>query len=104
MFQSDFAVSTSSSTTYELLALGTPIVSLPVVDNQWPIAQSLCNRDAATVLEQNPKQDEIHSAIHKYVTDPTLRRRRREHGRDLVDGQGAKRLCPELLSLAENEG
>ena len=36
MFQADFAVTTASTTTYELLALGTPIISIPVADNQEP--------------------------------------------------------------------
>jgi UDP-2,4-diacetamido-2,4,6-trideoxy-beta-L-altropyranose hydrolase len=103
MFQADFAVSTSSSTTYELLALGTPIISIPVVDNQEPIAEALRNRDAATVLEQNPEQNDIRQAIRKYVTSSALRQKRRERGRELVDGRGAKRLCPKLLSLAEND-
>ncbi len=102
MFQADFAVSTSSSTTYELLALGTPIISIPVVDNQKPIAKALRERDAATVLEQHPEQNDIWQAVRKYVTSSALRQKRRERGRKLVDGRGVKRLCPKLLSLAEN--
>ena len=41
MFRADFAVTTASTTTYELLAVGTPIISVPVVDNQTQIAAAL---------------------------------------------------------------
>lgn len=48
MFQADIAVSTAN-TTYELLALGTPFVSVPVVANQESIAGALRERDTASV-------------------------------------------------------
>ena len=99
MFQADLAVSTSSSTTYELLALGTPIISIPVADNQKPIANSLRKRNAATVLERGLIKDEIHEAIENHIATPKLRRRRREKGRELVDGKGVKRIVTEILSV-----
>jgi len=101
MFEADFAVSTSSSTTYELLAMGTPIVSIPVADNQEPIATALCERDAATVLEREAGEDAFRGAIEEYVTNPTLRRKRRNQGRELVDGRGTERVYAELLSLLD---
>lgn len=99
MFQADFAVSTASSTTYELLALGTPTVSQPVADNQESIAAALRERDAATVLERGEKA--FREAIEEYVGDAMLRRKRRERGRNLVDGNGALRTYTEVLSLVE---
>lgn len=101
MFQADFAVSTASSTTYELLALGTPIICVPVADNQYPIARSLRERDAATVLDRGSDTTTFRSAIMGYMSTPELRRNRREHGRQLVDGQGTKRVYAEVLSVAE---
>jgi len=92
MFEADFAVSTSSTTTYELLALGTPIVSVPVVDNQDPIATALRDRDAATVIEHGAGKDAFQRAIVEYLTDAALRRERRKQGRNLVDGMGTKRV------------
>jgi UDP-2,4-diacetamido-2,4,6-trideoxy-beta-L-altropyranose hydrolase len=102
MFQADFAVSTSSSTTYELLALGTPIVSVPVADNQVPIARSLREHDAACVLECGANREAFRRAIEAYVSSTELRRKRREVGRRLVDGQGVERVYTELLSAIEN--
>lgn len=103
MFQADFAVSTSSSTTYELLALGTPIISVPVADNQEPIARSLRERDAASVLEQGVDKKEFRNSIQTYVSTPKLRRAYRNLGQQLVDGHGTERICGEILSIAEDK-
>lgn len=93
LFQADFAVSTTSTTTYELLALGTPMVGIPVVDNQERVATALEERDAATVLDRGADRPAFEAAIETYVTDPELRRERRRTGRRLVDGQGTRRTA-----------
>jgi len=102
MFQADFAVSTASSTTYELLALGTPIVSAPVADNQDPIATALRTRDAAAVLERGAGKSAFRRAIEEYVTDPSFRRKRRELGQNLVDGRGAERVANVMCDVVES--
>lgn len=104
MFDADFAVSTASTTTYELLALGTPIVSCAVVDNQQPIASALDERDLATVVGQENGARGFESAIDAYLTDPDLRRRRSERGRELVDGKGARRVTDAILGLVGSDG
>jgi len=101
MFLADFAVSTASTTTYELLALGTPIVSLPVADNQTLIARALRDGDIATVLERSADRAAIREAVESYTTDADLREHRRAGGRSLVDGEGTRRVVEaveELLS------
>jgi spore coat polysaccharide biosynthesis predicted glycosyltransferase SpsG len=103
MHRADLAVSTASSTTYELLAVGTPIVCLPVADNQRPIAGALQKRDAATVLNRGADETAFRRGIRRYVDSPQLRRRRRERGRELVDGRGVKRIHAELLSLVDDQ-
>lgn len=102
MFQADFAVSTSSSTTYELLALGTPIISIPVAENQEPIARSLRERDAAYVLERGADTGNFRESIQTQVSSPDQRRAYRNLGWQLVDGRGAERVCAEILSMAED--
>jgi UDP-2,4-diacetamido-2,4,6-trideoxy-beta-L-altropyranose hydrolase len=92
MFQADFAVSTASSTTYELLSLGTPLISIPVIDNQKPIAEALRERDLATVIEDATQNKNINHSIEKYTTDLSVRQDRLERGRGLVDGKGAERV------------
>lgn len=101
MIQADLAVSTASTTTYELLALGTPIVSIPVADNQVPIAAELRKRDAATVLERENSKGSFRDAIEEYVGDFELRRERRRRGRELVDADGVERAVAEVLSIIE---
>lgn len=98
MFQADLGVTTASTTTYELLALGTPIVNLPVVDNQLLIANTLKKHDAATVLDRSPTKDMFSEAIRRYVVNPSLRRERRERGQKLIDGNGSVRIHREVLS------
>lgn len=105
MFNADIGITTASTTTYELLALGTPIVNLAVVDNQLMIADALEKHDAATVLERSATQDSFSKAIGQYVSDSSLRRERRERGQELVDGMGAVRVHREVLSAGtSNEG
>lgn len=100
MFHADFAVTTASTTTYELLAVGTPTVCLPIVDNQLLIADALNERNAATVLERSATRDAFSDAIERYVSDPNLRRARRERGQELVDSEGCVRVRREVLSAA----
>lgn len=99
MFQADFAVSTSSSTTYELLALGTPIISVPVVENQEPIARSLNERNAALVLERNSGTVTFHPSVEKYIRKPSLRKKHQDIGRKLVDGNGVERVTHEISTI-----
>lgn len=101
MFQADFAVTTSSTTTYELLALGTPIICRPVVDNQEPIARALDRRDAATVLDREDGESAFRQGILEYMSNETLRRRRRNRGLQLVDGRGTERVFRELLTFVD---
>jgi len=102
MQQADFGVSTASSATYELFALGTPLITIPVVDNQEPIAAALRDRDVATVLRRDADRTELDGAITTYLTDAELRRRRRNQGRELVDGNGVRRVVAEVLSIGES--
>jgi spore coat polysaccharide biosynthesis predicted glycosyltransferase SpsG len=101
MLAADIAVSTASTATYELLALGTPLVSIPVVDNQEPIATALRQRDAATVLQRGGGEGAFRSAVEMYLNGPELRLKRRQQGRKLVDGNGTKRIAAEVLSVAD---
>jgi spore coat polysaccharide biosynthesis predicted glycosyltransferase SpsG len=97
MFQADFAVSTASSTTYELLALKTPIICTPVVPNQEPIAEALREHDAAIVLKYDDEKMDFSSAIQSYMINSSLRRQHRNTGIELIDGQGTVRVAKKIL-------
>lgn len=92
MYQADFAVATASSTTYELLALGTPLVSVPVVDNQRSLADVLRRLDIGTVVDPDTGVDGLRTAISDYCERGSLRRNRARKGRSLVDSRGAERV------------
>jgi spore coat polysaccharide biosynthesis predicted glycosyltransferase SpsG len=100
MFQADIAVSTASSTTYELLALGTPIVCQPVAENQELIAETLRECDVATVVNEGEERSGFRRAIKQYIADTTLRRSRREYGRGLVDARGTERIYDEITGIS----
>jgi len=100
MFQADIAVSTASSTTYELLALGTPIVCQPVAENQEPIATALGEHDLTTVVNENKGESGFRPAIEQYIVDTALRKTRCEAGRELVDGRGTERIYDEIVGTS----
>lgn len=102
MFQADFAVSTTGSTIYELLALGTPIITYPVVGNQKPIAVALSQHDLATVLHKGFKETPLQETIDKYIIENTIRWEYRNNGRELVDAKGVKRIRSHLLNVSSN--
>ncbi|WP_050033585.1 PseG/SpsG family protein [Halorubrum halophilum] len=93
MYQADFAVTTASTTTYELLALGTPIVSVPVIDNQELIAEALRQQNLAIVLSRDAECRSFRTAIEKYCSDSSLRHARQNTGQELITGNGIKRVA-----------
>jgi hypothetical protein len=46
--------------------------------------------------------DAFSDAIGDYVSDRSLRRKRRETGRDLVDGRGVDRVLRKVLSAGDS--
>lgn len=99
MFEADFAVSTCGTTIYELLALGTPFVCCPVVENQALLANELEDQDLGIVIDGELRAKEIRRGINNYVLDPEVRRLQRRNGRSLVDGRGTDRLCEVITDL-----
>jgi len=84
-----------------LLALGTPIISRAVADNQVPIATALRECDAALVLDREGGEDGFRQAIETYATDAVLRCQHRDRGRTLVDGRGAGRVGRKTRNVVE---
>lgn len=101
MFEADFAVCTSSSTIYELLALGTPIITCAVANNQKLIAEALQESNLATMVDSDGGVEAFRVAIEQYISNSDLRRYRQKRGRKLVDCNGARRTCAKVLSLVD---
>jgi len=87
----DIAVSAAGSTTYELLAVGTPTVAVPQADNQWPVAEALASRGAIEFLDPG-SMDKLSARIGALLEDTERRRAMRETGRKLVDCRGVERV------------
>jgi len=101
MFEADFAVSTASSTTYELLALGTPLISIPVVDNQELIATALRSQNIATVVTLESEKSTLQAAIKQYILEAEHRLERQQVGKKIVDGKRTKRVADGLAGIVE---
>jgi spore coat polysaccharide biosynthesis predicted glycosyltransferase SpsG len=95
MFQADLAVSATGTTSYELLALGTPTIGIPQADNQKPIAEALSDRGAMVHLPstQIGKLREMIDSLRTKEQRQSLR----ETGRELIDGNGTERIYQTLL-------
>jgi UDP-2,4-diacetamido-2,4,6-trideoxy-beta-L-altropyranose hydrolase len=99
MFQADIAVSATGTTSYELLALGTPTIGIPQADNQIPIAEALSDRGA--MIQSKPTQlNELSPDIKCLIENKQMRRSLRDKGRELIDGNGTERVYDILLRTA----
>lgn len=96
MFDADLAVSATGTTVYELLALGTPTIGRPQVDNQVPIADALHEQEAVVVPEREGAS--LAATIENISTDPHRRRALRKRGRALIDGCGIRRVYETLVT------
>jgi spore coat polysaccharide biosynthesis predicted glycosyltransferase SpsG len=104
MFDADLAVAACGSTTYELLALGTPMVAVPVASNQEPIGTALRERELAVVGDLPVTSEDLSKAFEALVDRPELREGCVERGREIVDGCGAARITDVLLSRSGRRG
>lgn len=95
MARADLAVTASGSTTYELLALGTPMIAIPQADNQVPVATALADRGVAEHLPFD-RFDDLHDHLVDLAADTDRRRQYSQRGRSLVDCRGAERLYEEI--------
>jgi UDP-2,4-diacetamido-2,4,6-trideoxy-beta-L-altropyranose hydrolase len=87
----DIAVSAAGSTTYELLAVGTPAIVIPQANNQEPIARALVGRDVVESIKPSA-MNLLPERIEALLSDVDRRQSLRERGRELVDCRGAERI------------
>jgi UDP-2,4-diacetamido-2,4,6-trideoxy-beta-L-altropyranose hydrolase len=89
--RADVAVSAAGSTTYELLAVGTPTIAIPQADNQEPIANTLADRGAIERVD-SAAMETLPERIESLLSDADRRRELRKRGRELVDCRGTERI------------
>lgn len=96
MWNADLAVTATGTTTYELLALGTPVIGIPQVPNQVPIAKELASRDAIVAVDPE-NASELYSYVTELLDDYKRRRELQMRGRELVDCHGPIRVLETII-------
>lgn len=99
--RADLAVSAAGSTTYELLAVGTPTIAIPQAENQRPVVETLTEREAIEALDPE-EMDALSASVEALLGDETRRRSLRERGRRLVDCRGTERLYRLLKEASDS--
>lgn len=95
----DVALTASGVTSTELACIGVPGVTFPIVDNQVPVARALARLGMYTVLEGSPvlpTPEAIRDAVTRLLADEASRVRMVAAQRDVIDGQGKRRLLERL--------
>ncbi|HEY2900969.1 MAG TPA: UDP-2,4-diacetamido-2,4,6-trideoxy-beta-L-altropyranose hydrolase [Polyangia bacterium] len=99
MAWAEIAVAAAGSTTWELLFMGVPTVSVVIADNQRAIAAELGRREVVRNLgwhaDVTPAQ--LAQTLSTVLNDRTLRAALSARGQSLVDGEGAGRVVRAML-------
>jgi len=101
MLDADFAVSSASTSFWELACLGVPALVVVTADNQRAVARAAANAGAALVLGESNRLDprDLTTAITALAADPERRQRMSDAGRKLVDGKGAERVAAAVARI-----
>lgn len=100
MAAADLAVSSASSTIWELAFMGIPSLLVVTADNQVPIADSLQRLGLARSLGPLESLDDVklRAEVLSLAADTNARGRMAAVGRALVDGHGARRVAQAMES------
>ena len=100
MAWADLAITSASSTCWELACMGVPMVAVTLAENQEPIAEALEQRGIALNAGWHDRldTDRLRSQVGGLVNDAATRSRMSSSGQGLVDGKGAERVLKALQS------
>ena len=101
MAWADVAISAGGSTCWELAFMGLPSILLILADNQRAIAQKLATLNLAVNLgwHQDVTIEEIGLALRESIGDRPKRETMSKRERELVDGNGARRVVSEMVNM-----
>jgi UDP-2,4-diacetamido-2,4,6-trideoxy-beta-L-altropyranose hydrolase len=85
-------VAAAGTTVLECLALGVPMVSVPIADNQLPVAAALMDKGLAVVV-RDADPPKVAEATVRLLADPRRRAAMADEGQRIVDGRGAQRVA-----------
>ena len=93
MAWADLAVSAAGTTCLEMCLLGLPAIVVAVAENQRAAAQELEKRNCVIQLDaQSFCPEKVAESIERLLRDRETRLSLSQHGRELVDGNGAGRV------------
>lgn len=101
LIDADFAISTFGITTYELLYLGIPVISVAHAPRNALGSKTLAERYNNIIdigLIDDLKEDVLLNSINTLINNPELRNKMSLEGKKLVDGKGVKRVVDLLLN------
>jgi len=92
--ESDLAVSAGGSSCYEIAYFGIPNVIITIADNQLGIAREFHRQQLGVYLgmKHEVKPEAINDKIKELIENHSLRKQMSKQGRNLIDGNGKKRI------------
>lgn len=101
MAWADVAISSASTTAWELAFMGLPILALVLADNQRPIAELLSIRKVAVNLgwHKNISVSKITQALTELLLMVEKRSEMSSRGQRLVDGHGVSRVAEQIIKM-----
>jgi len=108
MASADLAVSAAGTTCLEMCFLGLPAIAVAAAENQRASARELDRQGCVVHLEEtgNIQVEQLAEMIDKLLKSPAARASLSQRGRELVDGNGAKRVIAAIqrASSADEKG
>jgi UDP-2,4-diacetamido-2,4,6-trideoxy-beta-L-altropyranose hydrolase len=103
MAEADIALSSASTTCWELAFMGLPAIVVECAENQVALARQLELAGLAVNLGWHGavSADSLAAAVRRLMNAPDERRRMSQRGRSLVDGRGRNRVISGMMRRAE---
>jgi len=101
----NLAVTAGGGTLWELAFSGVPALTMAVADNQEPASRLLADLGAVRYLGRPADlgPSDLAEAIQRVVDDPDARAEMIAAGRNLIDGQGSRRVVKAMLEYPASE-
>ena len=102
MAWADIAIAAGGSTNWELAFMGLPSIVITIADNQKAIAAELDRQGVIINLgwHQDVTVEQIGFVLRELISDRPKRETMSKKGRELVDGNGAKRVISKINSMS----
>lgn len=106
MTSADLAIGASGTSTWERCCLGLPSIVMTLADNQKDIAEELGKEGVVVNLgwHENVAEKDIKEAIEHLLKEPEKRKSMCSKGKEMVDGNGARRIVYEIERVRKTKG